>query len=155
LHKTLVAVNTNESFRYRISDVKIYVFDQINGSATIGREDGSFGFSSIEYNSDSTVFIATALAEIERIQTTTGIFTRTFEDNAIRFSANPWLNFTSLSHARSYTFPDSCPKISFGKMITTENGKRTMPMSIHVHHGLMDGLHLGQFVDYFQEIINR
>jgi chloramphenicol O-acetyltransferase len=25
-----------------------------------------------------------------------------------------------------------------------------MPISIHVHHGLMDGSHLGQFVDYFQ-----
>jgi chloramphenicol O-acetyltransferase type A len=31
-------------------------------------------------------------------------------------------------------------------MTVSENGKRTMPMSIHVHHGLMDGLHLGQFV---------
>jgi chloramphenicol O-acetyltransferase type A len=29
----------------------------------------------------------------------------------IHFSAIPWLDFTSLSHARSYTFPDSCPKI--------------------------------------------
>jgi chloramphenicol O-acetyltransferase len=43
---------------------------------------------------------------------------------------------------------------SFGKMKINENGKKTMPMSIHVHHGLVDGLHLGQFVDYFQEIIN-
>jgi chloramphenicol O-acetyltransferase type A len=73
----------------------------------------------------------------------------------IHFSAIPWLDFTSLSHARSYTFPDSCPKISFGKMKINENGKRTMPMSIHVHHGLVDGLHLGQFVDYFQEIMNQ
>jgi chloramphenicol O-acetyltransferase type A len=156
LHKTLVAVNAIESFRYRISDDKIYVFDQINGSATIGREDGSFGFSLIEYNADFTVFTATASAEIERIQNTTGLFTRTFEeDNVIHFSAIPWLNFTSLSHARSYTFPDSCPKISFGKMIVAQNGKRTMSMSIHVHHGLMDGLHVGQFVDYFQEIMNQ
>jgi chloramphenicol O-acetyltransferase type A len=156
LHKTLVAVNAIESFRYRISDDKIYVFDQINGSATIGREDGSFGFSLIEYNADFTVFTATASAEIERIQNTTGLFTRTFEeDNVIHFSAIPWLNFTSLSHARSYTFPDSCPKISFGKMIVAQNGKRTMSMSVHVHHGLMDGLHVGQFVDYFQEIMNQ
>jgi chloramphenicol O-acetyltransferase type A len=156
LHKTLVAVNAIESFRYRISDDKIYVFDQINGSATIGREDGSFGFSLIEYNADFTVFTATASAEIERIQNTTGLFTRTFEeDNVIHFSAIPWLNFTSLSHARSYTFPDSCPKISFGKMIVAQNGKRTISMSIHVHHGLMDGLHVGQFVDYFQEIMNQ
>ena len=155
-HKTLVAVNAIESFRYRISDDTIYVCDQINGSATIGREDGSFGFSLMEYHPDFTVFTAIASAEIERIQNTTGLFTRTFEeDNVIHFSAIPWLNFTSLSHARNYKFPDSCPKISFGKMIVAENGKRTMPMSVHVHHGLMDGLHVGQFVDYFQEIMNQ
>ncbi|SEA16222.1 chloramphenicol O-acetyltransferase type A [Flavobacterium gillisiae] len=156
LHKTLVAVNTNEPFRYRISEDKIYICDRIDGSATIGRDDGTFGFSLIQYNPDFDLFKKNALTEIERIQSTTGIFTRTFEnDNVIHFSAIPWINFTSLSHARSYTFPDSCPKISFGKMTVSENGKRTMPMSIHVHHGLMDGLHLGKFVDYFQEIMNQ
>ena len=156
LHKTLVAVNTIESFRYRISDDKIYINDRIDASATIGRPDGTFGFSLIEYNLSFDIFKATALAEIERIQTTTGIFTRSFEsDNVIHFSAIPWLNFTSLSHARSYTFPDSCPKISFGKMMVSDAGKRTMSMSVHVHHGLMDGKHLGQFVDCFQEIMTQ
>ncbi|MFV8391320.1 CatA-like O-acetyltransferase [Flavobacterium sp. LB2P6] len=156
LHKTLVAVNTTESFRYRITDDQIYVYDHINASATIGREDGSFGFSLIEYNADFEIFTINALTEIDRIQNTTGLFTRTFtDDNVIHFSAIPWLDFTSLSHARSYTFPDSCPKISFGKMKISENGKRTMPMSIHVHHGLIDGLHLGQFVDFFQDIMNQ
>ena len=156
LHKTLIAINTIESFRYRINGDTIFIHDIINASATIGREDGTFGFSLIEYNSDFTVFQKTALTEIERIQSTTGLFTRNFEqDNVIHFSAIPWLNFTSLSHARSYSFPDSSPKISFGKMMVAENGKRTIPMSVHVHHGLMDGLHLGQFVDYFQEIMNQ
>lgn len=156
LHKTLVAVNSIESFRYRISDDKIEIHDRIDASATIGRADGTFGFSLIEHNLSFDIFKATALAEIERIQSTTGLFTRTFEsDNMIHFSAIPWLNFTSLSHARSYTFPDSCPKISFGKMMTSETGKRTMSMSVHVHHGLMDGMHLGQFVDCFQQIMNQ
>lgn len=155
LHKTLVAVNTIESFRYRISENQVYINDRIDGSATISREDGTFGFSLIEYNPDFSTFEQTALAEIERIQTTTGIFTRAFDDdNVIHFSAIPWVNFTSLSHARSYTFPDSCPKISFGKMMVAESGKRTMSMSVHVHHGLMDGLHVGQFVDCFQKIMN-
>ncbi|MNX32181.1 Chloramphenicol acetyltransferase 3 [compost metagenome] len=156
LHKTLVAVNTIECFRYRISEDQIYINDRIDGSATIGRKDGTFGFSLIEYNADFKIFEQTAQTEIERIQNTTGIFTRAFEeDNVIHFSAIPWLNFTSLSHARSYTFPDSCPKISFGKMTTSATGKKTMSMSVHVHHGLMDGLHLGQFVDCFQELMNR
>ena len=156
LHKTLVAVNAIENFRYRIADGKIYINDRIDVSATIGREDGTFGFSLIEYNSDFETFKQNALTEIERVQNTTGLFTRSFDDdNVIHFSAIPWLNFTSLSHARSFTFPDSCPKISFGKMITSETGKRTIAMSIHVHHGLMDGLHVGQFVDFFQEELNK
>jgi chloramphenicol O-acetyltransferase type A len=156
LHKTLVAVNTIENFKYRISEDKIYINDRIDASATIGREDGTFGFSLIEYNSDFEVFKQNALVEVKRIQSTTGLFTRSFDDdNVIHFSAIPWLNFTALSHARSYTYPDSCPKISFGKMITSETGKRTIAMSVHVHHGLMDGLHVGQFVDLFQDLMNK
>jgi chloramphenicol O-acetyltransferase type A len=155
LHKTLTAVNSVENFKYRISEGKIYINDRIDASATIGRADGTFGFSLIEYNPDFKIFEKNALAEIERIQNTTGLFTRSFDnDNLIHFSAIPWLNFTSISHARSYTFPDSCPKISFGKMIVSESGKRTIAMSVHVHHGLMDGLHVGQFVDFFQEVMN-
>lgn len=155
LHKTLTAVNSIECFRYRISDDKIFVYDQVNASATISREDGSFGFSLVKYDPDFEAFNTIALTEIERVRNTTGLFTRSFEDdNLIHFSAIPWVNFTSLSHARSFTFVDSCPKISFGKMMVHENGKRTMTMSVHVHHGLMDGFHLGKFVDTFQELMN-
>jgi len=156
LHKTLVAVNANKSFRYRISGEDIFIYDQINASATIMRKDHSFGFSMIDFNADFEVFLKIALIEIERIQNTPGLFTREFpNDNLIHFSAIPWVNFTSLSHARSYTIPDSCPKISFGKMMIDDEGKRTMSMSIHVHHGLMDGFHVGQFINYFQQIMNE
>jgi len=58
-----------------------------------------------------------------------------------------------LSHARSFSFPDSIPKISFGKM-TELDGVKTMPVSVHVHHGLMDGFHVGQFVDKFQQLMD-
>ena len=155
LHKTIVATNTIECFRYRIMDDAVYIYDTIDVSATIMREDKTFGFSLIEYSHDFQVFAANTFKEIERIQNTSGLFTREFKDsNIIHFSALPWINFSSLSHARSYTFPDSCPKISFGKMMIDGNGKRTMSMSIHVHHGFMDGYHLGQFVDCFQELMN-
>nr|WP_199000684.1 chloramphenicol acetyltransferase [Flavobacterium sp. ASV13] len=156
LHKTLVAVNSIENFKYRISENSIYINNRVDVSATIGREDGTFGFSLIEYSPDFDVFVQNAQAEIKRVQSTTGLFTRSFDDdNVIHFSAIPWLNFTSLSHARSYSYPDSCPKISFGKMMTSETGKRTIAMSVHVHHGLMDGLHVGQFVDCFQDLLNK
>jgi chloramphenicol O-acetyltransferase type A len=156
LHKTLVAVNAIETFRYRISDDQVFIYDQIDGSATISREDGSFGFSQIEFDADFETFAKNALVEIERVKNVPGLFTRTFDDdNLIHFSALPWIDFTALSHARNFTLADSCPKVSFGKMTVGADGKRTMPMSVHVHHGLIDGLHLGQFIDRFQLEMNR
>lgn len=153
LHKTLVAVNEIESFRYRIIEDEVYIFDQIDASATILREDKTFGFSLIEFDEDILEFAEITKKEIDRIQTTTGLFTREYPENLIHFSALPWVNFTSFSHARSFTWPDSCPKISFGKMMD-ENGKKTMSMSVHVHHGLMDGYHVGEFVEVFEKLMN-
>ncbi|MDN3724202.1 CatA-like O-acetyltransferase [Aequorivita sp. SDUM287046] len=73
---------------------------------------------------------------------------------SIHFSAIPWIDFTSISHARSFSHPDSCPKISFGKMTET-NGRKSMPISIHGHHALMDGYHVGQFIDQFQKLMSE
>ncbi|GAA4069166.1 chloramphenicol acetyltransferase [Flavobacterium cheonanense] len=154
LHKTLSAVNQFEPFRYRIIDNEVYIFDRIDVSSTILREDKTFGFSQIEYSKDLNQFAENTKKEIARIQTTTGLFTREYSENLIHFSALPWINFTSFSHARSFTWPDSCPKISFGKMMD-ENGKKTMSMSIHVHHGLMDGYHVGEFVELFQKLMDN
>ena len=154
LHKTLVAVNAIEPFRYRILENEIYIFDRIDVSATIMREDKTFGFSQIEFDENLLQFAENTKIEIARIQTTIGLLTRNFSENLIHFSAIPWVNFTSFSHARSFTFPDSCPKISFGKMMD-ENDKKTMSMSVHVHHGLMDGYHVGEFIELFQQLMTN
>jgi len=155
LHKTLAAVNSIEAFRYRISGKNVFVYDRIDVSATLTREDNTFGFSLMEYNEDPDIFIEGAKQEIERVRNTPGLFTREFDhDNIIHFSAIPWVDFTSLSHARSFTFPDSCPKISVGKM-TENDGIRTMPVSVHVHHGLMDGYHVGLFFEALQREMDQ
>ena len=155
LHKTLSAVNAVENFRYRIENGEIFIYDRIDASATLTRDDNTFGFSLMPFSTDFETFEKTSKEEIERVRNTTGLFTRTFEaDNLIHFSAVPWVDFTSLSHARSFTFPDSCPKISIGKMMIAEDGKRTMAVSVHVHHGLMDGFHVGEFFAKFQEFMD-
>ncbi len=153
LHKTLIAINAIESFRYRIIEDEVYLFDQIDASATILRDDKTFGFSLMKYDKNLTEFSEITKSEIERVKKSTGLVTRDFEINLIHFSALPWIHFTAYSHARSFKWPDSCPKISFGKMIS-DNNKKTMPMSIHVHHGLVDGYHVGEFIDLFQKLMN-
>ena len=154
LHKTLVAVNNTENFRYRIQDEKVFIYDKINVSSTILRDDKTFGFSEIEYDENLNVFIENYNTEATRVKNTSGLFTRDYNENIVHFSALPWINFTSISHSRSFTFPDSCPKFSFGKM-TTDNDKKFMSMSVHVHHGLVDGYHLGLFFEEFERLMNE
>lgn len=154
LYRALKAANAIENFRYRIIDKEVYLFDHINASATINRPDETFGFSYMDYHKNEEMFYQKAKEEISRVQQSKGLIPAGSGENVIHFSAVPWLDFTSLSHARSFTFPDSCPKISFGK-ITENNGKKLMSVSIHAHHGLMDGFHIGLFAEKFQELMNE
>lgn len=153
LYRALKAANEVKNFRYRIIENQVYKFNFVNASPTINRPDGTFGFAYIDYVEDESQFYQKALQEIEKVKKSKSLLPAVSGENVIHFSAIPWLNFTGISHARCFSNPDSCPKISFGKVIE-KNGIKTMSVSIHGHHGLMDGYHVGLFIDKFQELLN-
>jgi chloramphenicol O-acetyltransferase type A len=155
LHKSLVAVNNIEAFRLRIVNSEIWKYDQVNAAATINRTNGTFGFGYMDYHADFDVFKSGAALEIQKVQESTGLVPSSAGENVIHYSALPWLNFTSLSHARKFSFKDTCPKISFGKLHDKGAKKLMMPVSIHANHALMDGYHVGLFVDQFQSLMNE
>ncbi len=155
LHASLVSANSIEAFKYRIENIeKVAVHDVIDASATISRADNTFGFSYIHFNSDFIIFAQNAQKEIDRIQSSNSLLPPINQQNCIYFSSLPWLKFTSLSHARNFSIGDSVPKISFGKL-TDVNKKKSLPVSIHVHHALCDGYDVGRFVERFQEELDR
>lgn len=149
-----MAVNTIEPFKYRINDEEVTVWKVVNASPTLNRPDGTFGFAYISYLEEEESFYKAAQTKIGWVQNSAGLVPAVSGENIIHYSSIPWLAFTSRSHARAFSFKDSIPKISFGK-ITNEDRRRKMPLSIHVHHALMDGFHVGQFVDLFQEEMNK
>lgn len=152
LHKSLVAANKIEPFRYRIENDNVLIYEKVHASPTINRLNGTFGFAYIDYHDDFQMFYANAKKEIEKVQNGQGLFPAISSENVIHYSSVPWINFKSVSHARSFSFKDSCPKITFGKACDV-NGLKKMPVSIHVHHALMDGFHVGQFIDEFQKLM--
>ena len=151
LHAALQAVNQVEALRYRIEDGQVYCYDRIHASATLGRPDHTFAFSFIEQHDSLAGFLAAAEAEIAAVQASTGLrlSPTTGRPDVVHCSALPWVRFTGLSHARSFSHPDSCPKISFGQVFS-EGATRHMPVSVNLHHGLGDGYHAGLFLAAFQ-----
>ena len=154
LYRALKTANEIDNFKYRIIDNQVYEFETVNASPTINRPNGTFGFAYMDYFEDEDMFYKKALEEIEKVQNTNSLLPAISGENVIHFSAVPWIDFTSISHARNFSYPDSCPKISFGKM-AKDNGITIMPISVHVHHGLMDGYQVGLFIDNFQKLMNE
>lgn len=154
LHKSLLAANQIESFRYRILNGEVWKYNTVNAAATINRPNGTFGFGYMDFFPEFETFNARALEEIENVKQSNGLIPSSSGDNVIHYSALPWLNFKSMSHARKFSYQDSCPKISFGK-VRDENGRKIMGISVHVNHALMDGLHVSQFVDAYQQLLNN
>ncbi|MFY8273287.1 CatA-like O-acetyltransferase [Pseudoalteromonas sp. SSDWG2] len=66
----------------------------------------------------------------------------------IHVSVLPWLNFSSFSHASSIGASNGIPKLVFGQY---DKESTCMPLSIDVHHALVDGLHVARFVQLLQE----
>jgi chloramphenicol O-acetyltransferase type A len=156
LHKTLQVVNAIEEMRYRIEDGKVYVYDWIHASPTLSRADHTFAFGFITYHPLFEIFAANANAEMEAVQASSGLQLndQTGRIDTIHFSAVPWVSFTGLSHARHFAYKDSVPKISVGKYFM-QDGKMQLPISVHAHHGLMDGYHVGQFFAELQRLFDE
>lgn len=153
LHRSLAASQQLENFRTRIVDGAVWSYEVIDGGSAVGRPNGTIGFAHYPYRKQLEEFVREASVEVERVRNLNDL-ERYAEPNLIRYSTLPWFDFTSISHARDFTKDDSAPRITFGK-ITEKDGRRTMPVSIHVHHALTDGLHVAQFVDQFQKLLDE
>lgn len=151
MHAVLTAINSVENLKTRIQDDQIVSFESINISPTVFREDKSFGFSYMDFHPDFELFEKKAKTIIQDVQSTRGL---NFTDDAIRtdvihFSALPWIDFSDLSHARSFAKNQSVPRVSVGKIVE-ELGVYKMSVSLEMHHGLADGYHAGLFFESLQ-----
>jgi chloramphenicol O-acetyltransferase type A len=141
----LRAANEIEPFRYRLRNGRVVVHDVINGGTTIMLPNETFTLAYFEYNDNFDRFMSDATSAVQAALTGDGAFRPNARDDMIHFTTLPWVAFTSFSHARNWGREDSVPKIAFGKFVQTE-GQTLLPFSVEVHHALMDGLHVGRYI---------
>lgn len=151
LYKSMVAINTVDELKLRIVDGKVILYDEVHVGGTIGRPDGTFGFSFFHYASDFETFNANLQKEIQSVQNSTGlgISNDVLPINHIRHTTIPWNSFSAILHPTNFDPKECIPKIAFGKF-SIKNGRKMMPVSIEAHHGLADGLHLAKYIEEFQ-----
>jgi len=151
LYLAMSVANKVENFRYRMADNEVRIYEQTAISVTQMAEDQTIRFSDIPYSPDFDSFKQQA-ATAKQEAISNPFMSDTFAEkqailNTIYMSVIPWISFTSFSHATHGSSGNGIPRIVFGKMKKTDY---KIPLSLDVHHALMDGLHAGQFVEDIQ-----
>ena len=152
---TLRLANRHEPMRYRLEGGRVKICDAVHGSTTVLRDDESFGFAYLPHTRDFAAFSAQGAAAMEAVRTHQQPFDPAVDDAAqVHYTTLPWLHFTSFSHARNWGREDAVPKIAFGRL-QAEGEHLWLPFSVEVHHALMDGLHLGRYVQAVEAALRQ
>lgn len=149
----LRAANEIEPFKYRLKDGKVIVHEIVHGGTIVLQPNESFNFAYFDYHQDFHSFIAAAQLSVDEAGRDNKPLNPDPSENRIHFTVLPWFSFTSFAHARNLGREESIPKIAFGKFFE-QHGRTLVPFSVEVHHALMDGLHVGRYVNRAQEIID-
>jgi chloramphenicol O-acetyltransferase type A len=146
----LRVANEIEPFRYRLRGERVFVYDVINGGTTVFLPNESFAFAYFDYQIDFKKFASDMGKALDEVRTGSSVLKPTVRDDVIYHTTLPWISFTSFAHARNKGRGDSVPRIVFGKF-SKVNDRLLLPLSLEVHHALMDGLHVGRFFTRFEE----
>lgn len=145
------AANAVPELRQRIVDDRIAEFDHCDTAHTVAMPDRTFCNCRTDCRMALEAFLVYGKERQEEAMTHHGfVSTQDDETNLIFVSCVPWVAFTQV--IQPTPIPADCnPRIVFGKFI--REGERTlMPLGIQANHALVDGRHLGEFYQKFEEI---
>ena len=143
------AANGVPALRQRIVPEGIGEFDHCDTSHTVALDDGTSRYCRLDCRLLYPEFQRQGRARQEAAKAAAGIAREEDEDSLLFVSCIPWVSYTAV--VQPVPCPaDSNPRITFGRR-EEENGRFRMPLTLLAHHGLVDGLHIGQFFQKFQE----
>ena len=148
------ASNAIAEFRHRIRVGEVVEHEIVHPSITILANEDLFSFCTLEYIANYSEFAARAEEKIAYVQEHPTLADEPGQDDLLFMTAIPWVSFTSFMHPMNLQPADSVPRFAWGKFF--EDGKiLKMPLSVQVHHALMDGIHVGKFYNAVQDYLDH
>ncbi|NIS83065.1 MAG: chloramphenicol acetyltransferase [Anaerolineales bacterium] len=146
--------NAIPEFRYRIRARNVVEHETVHPSTTILVDEDLFSFCMVDYVEDFSEFAARAAEKIAYVKEHLTLEDEAGQDNLLFMTAIPWVSFTSFMHPFHLDPADSVPRFAWGKFFK-EGELLKMPLSVHGHHALMDGIHVGRFYTLVQDYFHH
>jgi chloramphenicol O-acetyltransferase type A len=152
----LKAMQPIEAFHLRLhGDAGVQRMQQLHAATTVARPDESFAFATLPWAEGFGEFARLGRQALDAARE--GLPPPAPEPDPlsqVHCTTLPWLHFTSFTHARHSGVGTDNPKLAFGQL-RAEGAQLWMPLSVDVHHALVDGLHVGRFVQGFEALLRE
>ncbi len=151
MHAAALAADSVPEFRRRIIGQEIWEYDECPTSHTEALENGTYCYCTLYHHMPLQEFFEAAQAQRTAVRAR-GVLEEDEDVNAMYFiTCIPWLHYSALVQPVG---DDSNPRISWGKYEEDFRGRLMMPVTVLLHHGLADGLHMARFYEALQHQTN-
>ena len=145
------AANDIREFRWRIRGSQVVEHELVHPSFTVNTDESDvFSYCYVDFTHDYRVFIEAVAAAQQNMRDSPALEDTPGKDDYLFMSSIPWVHFTSFTHAMHSPVRDSVPRLTWGK-IKASGHDLMMPVGVQVHHGVVDGKHVGMFLERFSE----
>lgn len=141
-------------FRQRIRDGGIVEYDACPTSHIELLEDGTYCYCTLFHHLPWKEYLAYAEQTRAERRANPSIAEDTEQESEYFISALPWLHYTALIQPTT-TGDESNPRITWGKFEKNSAGRLMLPVTVLVHHALVDGLQLSRFYGNLEAEIKK
>lgn len=137
----LKAINQIDEFKYGIKDDSVIKFDKLGTSFSVLKKNNMLNFSRYtDFSNDFDGFLEDF--DNNKQEAEKGKEIKNKELNLIYITCIPNIELSGLVNPMDLDRKDTITRICWGKVIK-DNTKNYITVSVQVHHGMVDGLHIG------------
>lgn len=148
-------VNRYQEFRMDFdADGRLGYWDEVYPSYTVfNKERETFSGIWTDYDPSFSKFYENCMRDIDQYSPATCFEPKPrTKANTFNVSSVPWFGFTALNFNIHDDGRHLSPIFTLGK-ISDKDGRKSMPVSLQVHHAVCDGFHIGRFLNALQEMV--
>ena len=150
MHAAALAADDVPQLRQRLRRGAVVEYDQCPTSHIELLDDGTYCYCTLRHHMPLEAFIPYAENARRQCRLKGSIEEDGDAESMYFISTLPWISYTALIQPVAGG-EESNPRITWGKFRKDYGGKEQLPVTLLVHHGLVDGIHIARFYENLEK----
>ncbi len=153
LYAATEGVRATENFLLRLEGETVVKYDAVDISTTVLKDNKTVSFVHLPHHNQLDIFCQQASEIIAEVKKSNRLFYGYNGPDLIHATTLPWFKLNGMEHAHMDDPNDAIPKLVFGRL-EFKAEQVILPLSVRVHHALVDGYHIHLFLENMKASIS-